>query len=554
MRIALAIALALVAGAAAAQPVARFDYFSYAGRDAPGRTLSVGRDEYRNPILSGFYSDPSLVRVGGDYYLVSSTFAFFPGIPVFHSRDLVSWTQIGNAIDRPDQLDFKRLGISRGVFAPDISHHAGVFYILNTCVDCGGNFLITATDPAGPWSDPLWLPQIDGIDPSLFFDDDGRAYIVNNGPPPGPAKYDGHRAIWIQAFDVAARRMVGPRTVLVDGGVRPEEKPIWIEGPHIFRREGWYYLIAAEGGTAEGHSQVVLRARQATGPYEPFPGNPILTQRDLDPRRPHPITSAGHADVVRTPAGEWWATFLAARPYAGDHYNTGRETFLLPVTWTDGWPVILPPGRPIPEVARRPKLRRQPAPKVPMAGPFTVCETFDGPALAFHWMTIRVPRERWHGFDRGWLTLKARPDGLGDFGQPSFLGRRQQHAYATAETDVDFTPVRPGDTAGLVAFQNDDYWWLVAVGLQDGGRVVQLRRRAGPEDPAEGVLVASEPAPPGPVRLRIEAKGARYDFSYADVSGWRPLARDADGTILSTRTAGGFVGALFGLYARSPRS
>lgn len=552
MRALFALAVAMTATVAAAQPVARFDYFDYRGRDPPGRTLKAPEGEYRNPILSGFYSDPSVVRVGRDYYLVTSTFSFFPGIPIFHSRDLVNWTQIGNAIHRPDQLDFGRLGISRGVFAPDISHRDGVFYILNTCVDCGGNFLITAKDPAGPWSDPVWLKEIDGIDPSLAFDADGGAWILNNGPPPGPAKYDGHRAIWIQAFDLAKKQLVGPRTVLVDGGVRPEEKPIWIEGPHIFRHEGWYYLIAAEGGTAEGHSQVVLRSRKMTGPYEAYPGNPILTQRDLDPKRPYPITSAGHADFVRTSTGEWWATFLATRPYEGDHYNTGREVFLLPVAWRDGWPVILPKGQPIPEVARRPTLRPQPAAPIPMAGPFMVRDDFDGPTLAPYWLMIRNPRQLWSGFEGGWLTLTARPDGLGDFRQPSFIGRRQQHAFATAETDVDFTPRKAGDEAGLAAFQNDEYWWSLGVALKDGRRVVQLKRRAGPKEPAGGVILASAPAPAGPVRLKIDARGGLYDFSYVDGDGWRALARNADGKILSTKTAGGFVGALFGLYAHSP--
>ena len=194
----------------------------------------------------------------------------------------MSWTQIGNAIDRPDMLDFGRLGLSRGVFAPAIAHHDGTFYILNTCVDCGGNFVITARDPAGPWSDPAWLPDLEGgIDPSLFFDDDGKAWIVNNGPPEGTPRYDGHRAIWIQAFDLRTLRTTGPRTVLVDGGVDPSTNPIWIEGPHIIKRDGHYFLICAEGGTAEGHSQVVLRSDRPTGPYTPFAGNPILTQRDL---------------------------------------------------------------------------------------------------------------------------------------------------------------------------------------------------------------------------------------------------------------------------------
>lgn len=173
---------------------ARFDWFEYRGSDpvfAP-----TGDEQYRNPILAGFYPDPSIVRVGEDYYLVNSTFTYFPGIPVFHSRDLVNWTQIGNVIDRPSQLNFDGLGISRGVFAPAIAFRDGVFYVVNTCVDCGGNFITTARNPAGPWSDPIWLP-FDGIDPSLFFDDDGKAYVVNNGAPAEKPLYDGHRAIWI---------------------------------------------------------------------------------------------------------------------------------------------------------------------------------------------------------------------------------------------------------------------------------------------------------------------------------------------------------------------
>ena len=171
-----AVAIAAPAEAAETAPVAAFDWFEYRGSDPVDATLDPGADDYRNPILQGFYPDPSITRAGDDYYLVTSTFAFFPGIPVFRSRDLVSWTQIGNAIDRPDQLDFGRLGLSRGVFAPAIEHHDGLFYILNTCVDCGGNFIITTRDPAGPWSDPIWLPDLEGgIDPSLFFDEDGKA-------------------------------------------------------------------------------------------------------------------------------------------------------------------------------------------------------------------------------------------------------------------------------------------------------------------------------------------------------------------------------------------
>jgi len=537
-------------------PEARFDWFEYRGAD-PAHAQPIGAGEYRNPILQGFYPDPSITRVGDDYYLVTSTFSYFPGIPVFHSRDLVSWTQIGNAIDRPDQLDFARLGLSRGVFAPAIEHHQGRFYILNTCVDCGGNFLITATDPRGPWSDPVWLPElVGGIDPSLFFDEDGRAWILNNGPPVGEPLYEGHRAIWIQEFDPRAQRTIGPRTLLVNGGVDLSTRPIWIEGPHIFRKDGWYYLIAAEGGTAEGHSQVVLRSRSVTGPYVPNPANPILTQRDLPRDRPHPITSAGHADFVQTPDGEWWASFLAVRPYTGDFYNTGRETFLLPVRWENGWPRITAPGDTIPYAHRRPSLPPQPTPAVPTSGAFTVRDEFEGQALPPYWMTPRNPRSVWHRLEGGALALTPRPVGLGDMGNPSFLVRRQQHLNASATTSLRFDPSRDGDEAGLTVFQNDDFWFFLAVGRERGRVVIKLERRAGPTDPAQGVTIASAPLtlrPGQSLHLRIDAEGPRYRFSYAVEPGhWRVLADDVDGSILSTRTAGGFVGAVFGVHAYSP--
>ncbi|AYV49411.1 glycoside hydrolase 43 family protein [Caulobacter flavus] len=554
----LALALSLLAGAAQAAPLApgtaAFDDFVYSGRDPTDAPLAPGR--YANPILKGFYPDPSVTRAGEDYYLVNSTFAWFPGIPVFHSKDLVNWTQIGNAIDRPGQLDFKRLAMSRAVFAPAITEHAGVFYILNTCVDCGGNFLVTARDPKGPWSDPVWLPQIDGIDTSLFFDDDGRGWIVNNGPPAGPSRYDGHRAISIQEYDPKAMTMVGPRSVLVDGGVDASARPIWIEGPHILKVDGRYYLTAAEGGTAEGHSQVVLRSDKVTGPYAPYAGNPILTQRDLPRDRAHPITSAGHADLVRTQSGEWWATFLAVRPYGDDTYNTGRETFLLPVAWKDGWPVILPPKTAIPLSAERPNLPAGPAPKVPTTGAFTVRETFDGQALGLDWMTMRIPAGRWWDLKDGALVLKARPDRLGGFEQPSIWARRQQHLDASAETTVRFAPKGGGDRAGIVALQNDAFFYALTVaGGEDGRSEVRLEKRAGDKDPVDGVVVARASlagSAGGPVRLKITARGGRYDFAYAgDDGAWKSLAADQDGTILSTKVAGGFVGTMLGLYARA---
>ncbi|HEV7353683.1 MAG TPA: glycoside hydrolase family 43 protein [Brevundimonas sp.] len=554
--LALGAAMAGAVQAADGPGAAVFESFTYRGADPAHAGLTPGDDTYLNPILQGFYPDPSITRAGDDYYLVTSTFSYFPGIPVFHSRDLVNWTQIGNAIDRPDQLDFGRLGLSRGVFAPTIEHRDGVFYIFNTCVDCGDNFVITARDPAGPWSDPVWLPDLaGGIDPGVFFDDDGSAWVVNNGPPEGPPRYEGHRAVWIQRFDPQTLTTFGPRKVLVDGGVDPSTNPIWIEGPHIIRRGDWYYLICAEGGTAEGHSQVVLRSRSPDGPYEAWSGNPILTQRDLPRDRPYPITSAGHADLVQLPDGSWWATFLAVRPYGDDMYNTGRETFLLPVDWSGEWPVILENGRVIPYALPRPGLPGQPDAAPPTAGAFEVIDTFDGPTLPPYWMMMRNPRETWFDLSRhpGALTLTPRADGLGDNANPSFLGRRQQHQYATAETELRAVPAGEGELAGLAVLQSDEYWYSLAAVRRGGEPRIELRRRRGPGVDAAGEVIAAAPlGGEGPVRFRISARAGAYDFAWARAEGgWQTLLERADGEMLSTRVAGGFVGAVFGPFAQS---
>ena len=551
------------AQAADAPPEAVFDRFHYEGADPSDAAFTPGPGQFRNPVLKGFYPDPSVVRVGDDYYLVNSTFGWFPGIPVFHSRDLVNWTQLGNAIDRTGQLDFGRENLVNGVFAASIGHHAGTFYITNTCFpSCGGNFVITATDPAGPWSDPAWLPDLaGGIDPSLFFDDDGRAWIVNNDlPEGGKERYNGHRAIWLQEFDAKTLRTRGPRTVILDGGVDPAAKPEYVEGPHLFKHDGWYYLTAAEGGTGEMHQQVVLRSRQVTGPYEPWKDNPVLTQRDLPRDRAVPVTSAGHADFVQLPDGSWWAVFLGNRPLsggsapAGGHFvNTGRETFLLPVQWQDGWPRILPPRTKVPYVLDAPRLPATPT-AIPTSGTFAVADEFDGKALPPYWMTVRNPREPWYRLHDGALRLQARAVGLGQRDNPSFLARRQQHQFAFATTTMAFAPQRDGDIAGLAAFQNEDYWYLLGVTRQDGRDLVVLDRRDGREknEPATGTRLASAPRPAGagPLQLRIRARGAKYDFEYADATGaWKKLARNVDGTLLSTSVAGGFTGAVFGVYA-----
>lgn len=533
----------------AAEPVL-FDWFQYTGHDkAFAQPLKPG--EYRNPILAGFYPDPSVVRAGDRYYLVNSTFAYFPGIPVFESRDLVHWTQVGHVIDRPSQLDFDGLGMSRGVFAPTIEHHDGTFYVVNTSVDAGGNFIATAKDPAGPWSDPIWLKGIDGIDPSLFFDD-GRVYLINNDAPEGTPLYEGHRAIWMTELDPDTLQAVGPRKVLLNGGMDLSEKPIWIEGPHLYKRDGWYYLVCAEDGTGPQHSQVVARSRDIRGPYTPYAHNPILTQRDLPDDRSDAITNAGHADLVEGTDGNWWAVFLASRVYDVRHYNTGRETFLLPVTWKDGWPVILEHGKRIPQVAPSPAFARSDATQAPLSGNFTWRDDFDKPALDATWMFARVPKQPWADVKShpGKLAIHPLHEGLDTLRNPSFLARRQQHLAFDATTSMT-VPDDDGTEAGLAAFQNERHWLAFVARRTKDGVELSLRERRG----AKTKTLASTQLPRGTqqLQLKVSADGGDYAFGYDTGAGWRWLKQDVDGTVLSTDVAGGFIGATIGPYARVVR-
>jgi xylan 1,4-beta-xylosidase len=536
------------AHAADAGAEARFSYVEYSGQDPRVAGARAAPDTFRNPIIPGFAPDPSVVRVGGDYFLVNSTFAFYPGLPIFHSRDLVSWRQIGNAIDRTDQFNFAGLGIARGIFAPTLRWHDGLFFLIGTCVDCGGNFIITAKEARGPWSAPMWLPTIDGVDPDLFFDDDGGVWIVNSGPPAAAAEYTGHRAIWLQQMDLGRRQTLGPRTVIVNGGSDIRRHPIWVEGPHLYKKDGWYYLVAAEGGTAKDHSETVYRSRTVTGPYGVGPGNPILTQRDLDPGRPNPVAATGHADLVLAGDGRWWAVFLATRPYEANLSNLGRETFLLPVHWIAGWPLILPPAMAVPSVLPRPRLGRSEG-----AGWERWREDFSAAQLSQDWEMMRTPAMRWYRIESHALILDARPESVSGTANPSFLGKRQRHEDVRVETELRYVPEREGDHAGLLAFADEQHWYFVGLRRFGARSALVVARRDGANTPSDGEAIVSEPfdgRPGEPVRLRIEAHGPRYDFYWAARRGpWRALLAGADGRVLASEPTNLFTGTLIGVVA-----
>jgi xylan 1,4-beta-xylosidase len=541
------LAAALAASSAHAGDGVFFKWFEYTGRD-PEYVAPLPVRSFHNPILAGYYPDPSVTRVGDKYYLVNSTFTHWPLIPIHESTDLVHWKLIGHAVSDATKVTFDGLGTSRGVFAPAIAYHQGTYYIVNTLVDAGGNFFVTSKSAAGPYSDPVWLKEIDGIDPAFFFDDDGKAYIVNNGPPEGAPLYNGHRAIWIQEFNVEHRKLMGPRKVLVNGGTDIAKQPVWIEGPHLYRIDGTYYLMCAEGGTERNHSEVIFRAKSPWGPFEPYAGNPILTQRDLPADRANPVTSSGHADLVQMKDGSWWAVFLATRPYADYLFNTGRETFLLPVTWKDGWPVILDHGKAIPTTLPAPQALARGTTGDALSGNFTKRETFRK-TLGPEWVQVHVPKTPWYSLLKdGGLVMGYSKVNLTDKVNPTFLARRQQHKNFEASAEMR-VPIA-GVAAGLAAFQNEKSWYFLGVRRQTSGATIFLERDAGgtPVVVKETLLLANGKS--DLLKLRIRGAGGRYSFDYDGGNGWTPLVEDDDATMLSSERAGGFVGTVLGPYTR----
>ncbi len=518
---------------------------------------------FTNPIIAGFYPDPSICRVGKDYYLVNSTFSYFPGITVFHSRDLVHWKLIGYVLNRPEQFNLDGQGVSRGLFAPAIRYHNGLFYVTCTLVDIGGNFVATAKDPAGPWSTPVWLPQINGIDPSLFFDDDGKAYIIYNSiPPDDKPLYNGHRTIRIHEFDPESLRVKGEERILINGGTNIDKKPAWIEAPHILKKDGMYDLIDAEGGTADQHSEVVFKSGNVDGPYVSYEKNPILTQRNLDPRRAFAITSTGHADFVQTESGDWWAVFLGCRPYRPyeeEYYNTGRETFLAPVRWSDGWPTINPGHEEVQYRYPYPIQSSKDSIDIPTSGNFQTRDEFDSQELNLNWVFLRTPHEKWYDLTqkKGYLSIRLRPETCVDSMNPSFLGRRQQHLRCSASAALLFTPKTDNEKAGLLVFQNEKHFYFLCKSSEKSEPVIQLYSSDSSGKAASGmVLIASTPIgknkQENEMLLKIEAKDDTYSFSYAYNPGqWTLLKDNIDAKFLSTRVAGGFVGCMYAMYATS---
>jgi len=480
---------------------------------------------YHNPIIPGFYPDPSICRVGKDYYLVTSSFQYFPGVPIFHSRDLVNWRQIGHCLTRPSQLPLKNAYSSGGIYAPTIRYHNGRFYMVTTNVSHGGNFYVYTEDPAGEWSEPIFVAQ-EGIDPSLFFDDDGRVYFCGTG---------GREGIALSEIDIETGKILqGPKHVWPGSGGR------YPEAPHIYKINNKYYLMIAEGGTEYGHMVTIARSDHIWGPYEGYKGNPILTHRNLNS---HIINGTGHGDLVQDENGNWWMVFLAFRNTYGYFHHLGRETYLAPVDWNEeGWPVVNGNGT----VDIKMETDRIQAVQVPME---IKRDDFDSPGLNLYWNFIRNPYEGvWSLTERpGWLRLYGTPVTLDDQDSPAFIGRRQQHLDCTAETLLEFYPQKEGDEAGLTVYMHERYHYDIAVVGNGSERKVIVRKTVGDIC----VVTAEEAIGEGPVKLQVRADHRYYYFGYALEDGPIKVISQGENRFLSTEVAGGFTGVFFGMYAIS---
>jgi alpha-N-arabinofuranosidase len=506
---------------------------------------------FSNPVISGFAPDPSICRSGDDFYLVNSTFEYFPGIPVYHSRDLVNWALIGHAVHDPAQADLSAVKSSDGIHASTIRCHEGRYYVITTNNIDGKlvNFIVTADEPAGPWSEPQVIEGAPGIDPSLFFDDDGRTWYVGNHVPPDP-EFEGQAEIWLQELDLDRMALVGERHYLWRGCCGG----VWAEGPHIYKRDGYYYLLISEGGTSYDHALSIAISKRITGPYQNNPRNPVLSHRSLS--YDHPITGVGHADLVELQDGRWYAVALGWRLVDGIHGTLGRETFLMPVVWEterrpwkdEQWsfPVFSP-------LTGKVELRYPlPFEGTVQSEPAGFIDEFDDTELALEWNFRRSPAQPFHSLTEkpGTLRLRLQPVALADRARYSFTGIRQRHFRFQAVTHMDFSPQSENEEVGLIVIQNDRSAFLATLRGGPGGNRLQLRQTLR----GEVNTIAEQPVEAEGLYLRVTGDYLTYRFSWSrDGETWQGLGGDVDGAALSPAVLGGFnyTGVYLGLYASS---
>ncbi|WP_297086605.1 glycoside hydrolase family 43 protein [uncultured Draconibacterium sp.] len=515
--------------------------------------ISFGKDifaqhapgSFKNPIVSGFHSDPSICRVGDTYYMTHPTLEWFPALPIMRSKDLVNWEKIGHAIHRVDQMNFPDgLDNSLGMFAPSIRHHNGIFYVVCTCVGCKGNFIVTAANPGGPWSDPIWVNVQWCIDPCLFWDDDGRSYFLAAGIVNGNKnKWPGINGVFMAEINLENGELLSEPKQLTHGHASNAQ---WTEGPRLFKIDGEYLLMVAEGGTNEYHAITVFNSKTLWGPYVPNHANPVLTHRHLG--YTYPIVKTGHGDLVQTQNGDWWAVQHAKRPING-YSVLCRETFLAEVEMTkqeSGITPIYNPGIGLlqPE-QKRPDLPWTPVPKLKER------DNFESDKLGLEWICLRSPLEKWHKLDDGKLVLNLRPQVLDSLVNPSFWAQRIRSHHFEISTELEFQTEKENECAGLVVYRKSSTHYQL---LKTKDEILLIKTVAKDEIGTESFkeIIATVPFNQNKVYLKVSGKGLDLQFYFgASPENMKPIGEAQDFSIVSDEIAGRFNGTVAGIYATS---
>lgn len=481
---------------------------------------------FRNPVLPGFHADPSVCRAGDDFYLVNSTFQYYPGVPVFHSKDLIHWEQIGACLTRPSQVAIENMDENAGIYAPTIRYHDGRFYMVTTVFPSRKHFYVYTDDPAGEWSDPVYIDFCLGsCDPTLFFDGDKCYFLWKDG------------VIKICEIDVTTGKQKGDIHQLWSGlGGR------YPEGPHIYKKDGYYYLMLAEGGTEHGHFVTIARSRDLLGPYTPCPSNPILTHFSNKMQNSN-IQGLGHADLVQATDGSWWMICLGYRTHGYLQHVMGRETFLAPVEWEEGgWPVVNNDG------TLQTDMRCRTLPQVPMPAEPSLDE-FDADRLSLYWSHLCMPQKENYSLDarKGWLRMTTSRLTLDEIGNPTFIGHRQSEPDFTATTKVDVTKLKDGGVAGITAYASHHNHYDVQIATRGGRHYLQAKIRIGEMEHIEKEIPLNQAV----AYLRITGDPQYYHLQYSlDNKEFTELTKMGF-RYLSTETIGGFTGVHLGIFAHT---
>lgn len=497
-------------------------------------SFSIGQEapkKFQNPILPGFNPDPSICRVGDDYYMVTSSFCWYPGIPIYHSKDLVNWELVGHGITRPEQLNFNGLKDKSGIWAVTIRHHNGLFYLITTCSDCGGNFYITAKNPTGQWSDPVWLKDAAGIDPSLMWDDNGKCYYSGNSWD-FKKLWPGQCAIWAQELDLKQKKLVGEKKILTYGYANNAG---YAESPHIYKMKEGYLLIAAEGGTDMYHS---ITAHHGSSIFEPFKAdkiNPVLSHRQLG--KDYPIQAVGHGDLVQTQNGDWWAVVLGKRLVDGQ-IPLSRETFLCKVDFENGTPIFNPGHGKVLSEQERPNLPWTPVKTEPFRDEFNL------DSLALKWHAVRTPKEKWYSLDKGLLTMKLRPQIVDSLYNSSMLIQRTSHLQFSASTKLNFKTSKENEQAGLIIYRTTESYYML---MKEKARIVLIRKFNGKKE-----IVAEAPYTKPEVYFNVKASQLDLQFSFGEnLDQLKTIGEMQSLVVISESAINKFNGTGIGMYATS---